>query len=495
MRKVPLWFPLLLFVLPAFILAATGGPDQYGYTWIDSDEPGGSVFEWIDITEPGSLISELADNNYSTPIDLGFDFYYYTYIFDEVYIGSNGYLKFPRPMNIANPFPDSIPSAGHPNGFIAVSMMDLNLRDEGSVYYWTNDVDSMIVSWIDVPGWNSGGSHTFQIIIDASNYNIRFNYGANTGTVFEDDILIGIASPSEEIGLVHSADEYIPHENYSILFQPPLGHPPAEINDIAILEVFNDESHGFYLNETDLINPQVLIKNVGNQVESIVEINCTITDPNNWIVFDEITVITNMIPGQEEWIDFNTMWTDSILGAYKIEASLSPDDNLSNDNLKTEVQIVHFEGGFVHKYTDWEPESFWEFPGGQGEIAVKIHSAFPYIDIMFLSMYMREVTPGAQFTAKIYAADGPDGLPGTLVYQRTQGAPSGGSWVSVPARAEIMDTTAYIAWEFLDNSTVEIGCDRSMPLSRNTLENRNGWASFRQNETLEPMVFFHFGEG
>ena len=162
-----------LFLLPVFCFSQTsGGPDGYGYTWVDSNDPQGPIYNWIDIEIPANLVSGLGDDNIigSFPIE-SFNFYWYNVT--SLSIGSNGFIAFSNPQNIASPFP-SIPLASGANDFIAPLLSDLTftgINNPGKCYFDNHNIDSTIISFIDVPFWQQfspqyTGSNTFQIILN-----------------------------------------------------------------------------------------------------------------------------------------------------------------------------------------------------------------------------------------------------------------------------------------------------------------------------------------
>ena len=58
-------------------IADIGGPDNFGYRWVDSDEPGTDLeFDWIEINQIGQSLT-LRDDEVEGPINMGFNFDFY----------------------------------------------------------------------------------------------------------------------------------------------------------------------------------------------------------------------------------------------------------------------------------------------------------------------------------------------------------------------------------------------------------------------------------
>lgn len=138
-----------------------GGYDDYGYTWIDSDQPHGPSFSWVDISGIGTPVS-LGDDSYVGPIDIGFTFPFYGDEHSEFYICSNGLITFGTGSAVYNN--THIPGSGFPNNFIAPWWDDLNPAIGGEVYYHS-DEERLIVSFIGVPKYGYESSVTFQAIL------------------------------------------------------------------------------------------------------------------------------------------------------------------------------------------------------------------------------------------------------------------------------------------------------------------------------------------
>ena len=79
-------------------ILGTGGPDAFGYTWIDSDEPGGPIFDWVDISGIGTPIvfdpTGYKDDGNVGPFPIGFSFNFYGNTFDQFRACTNGWLSF-----------------------------------------------------------------------------------------------------------------------------------------------------------------------------------------------------------------------------------------------------------------------------------------------------------------------------------------------------------------------------------------------------------------
>ncbi len=133
---------------------AHGGPDAYGHTWTDSDEPGGPDFFWIDITSIGTEIAwdqGNADDGFTDPIPMGMTFNYYGINYNSVVIATNGWVSFTRALdafafseNFAIPFNDEL------NTLLAVDWDNLDGGSSGHCYYYHDPAaNAFIISWVN----------------------------------------------------------------------------------------------------------------------------------------------------------------------------------------------------------------------------------------------------------------------------------------------------------------------------------------------------------
>src|SRR6266571_5356766 len=130
--------------------ATTGGPDSYGYIWVDSRSPSPTVpYSWVDITGRGTKLT-LGEDNCTFEIALGFQFKFYGTITSNIFVCPNGFITFSVPDSFdANP---PTPSFVISNNTVAAFGADLNPGDAGSngVYIYGTPNTSpkrFIISW------------------------------------------------------------------------------------------------------------------------------------------------------------------------------------------------------------------------------------------------------------------------------------------------------------------------------------------------------------
>jgi hypothetical protein len=232
---------ILLFIfaiMAQFAFAQTsGGPDAFGYSWKNSDDAQGPVFSWIDISGSGTLVAGIEDDNAVGPFTLPFQFYYYDSSYTEIKIGSNGWVSLNNFGNVASCFP-VIPTPGiGGDNLICPFTADLNFADGsitnyGSIYYQTLGTDTFIVSYIDAPFWVNAtpdfvGYNTFQVIFDASDYSITFQYLQMEDTLASyvsaciRNSVVGIENKDGSIGLEVYADTILPPDSMAVKFTCP----------------------------------------------------------------------------------------------------------------------------------------------------------------------------------------------------------------------------------------------------------------------------------
>ncbi len=205
------------------VVADTGGPDSYGYIWVDSRTPSPVYgYNYIDISSSGSKLN-LPDDGCTFEVSLDFQFRFYGTIVDQVFVCANGYVTFAVPDSyFADP---PIPSLSTPNNRIVALGIDLDPSASGSggVYVKSFPFSTprrFVIAWERVHKLFSNQEETFEIILEqydlSNDGRVIIQYERLEG--ISGIPLVGIENATGSSGLVYPGPL---EDQLAVAFLPP----------------------------------------------------------------------------------------------------------------------------------------------------------------------------------------------------------------------------------------------------------------------------------
>jgi len=441
---------LVLLFLPALLLG--NGPDQGGYRWIDSDEPGGPQFEWIDISSSGTQVP-LGDDDNLGPFALGFGLDFYGHLRDSIRVCSNGWLSFTSESHQFHHHP--VPDVRDPNSLLAPLWADLDPAQGGSVLYLADTSNGrFVVSWIDVPFRGTGDSCTFQAVLDTGG-TIVFQYlrlpaSVRLGT---DSCSVGIEDDSALTGLEYLYDgspvQNRPHDSLAVEFYR-LQH---DVCPWAVLRPVGPVLAG------DSIAPLVVVWNPGLSPESL-----TVKLRIGGSYQEELTV-TGLAPVTRRQLQFPVWVPTADTHALELVTDLDGDECPANDTLRMEV--VASDMGEL-SYDDGEQDTWFMKNGSPAnDWAGAVRFSVPYGQFRLLGakVFVAETTPLGKVMVCPDSGGAPKyGSPYLLAESVAASQPE--TWIEVAADTQLTTTDDLWLLAFWQQraTSPRIGEDRDPPI-------------------------------
>ncbi len=190
-----------------------GGPDEFGYSWIDSNDPEGPEYVWNDISESGTLVTDWHECDNCSWYDdgykglaMGFDFPFYGETYNWFYLSSNGFLSFNYAMiHFSGAMNFHLPYQHYLANVIAPFWDDLSIID-ANVYIQYNENETIIQ--YDNATFNYDEDHVNMQMVLRRGGGIVFYYEELEGS--SSSATVGIENQAGTIGLeVSYNQEYI----------------------------------------------------------------------------------------------------------------------------------------------------------------------------------------------------------------------------------------------------------------------------------------------
>jgi hypothetical protein len=206
----------VVFYFPGYTSRGQGGPDSFGYSWIDSDEEGGPNWEWNDISETGILVEGLGDDAVAGPFEMDFTFPYYGQEKNHFWISPNGAISFnDQFLSFAN---SPIPTNSNYIDFIAWFWDDLMIDTAISRVYFKNYAEKTVVQFTKMVHYPGTESFITGQVIMVNNGTIMIRYRLVSESFDKTSATVGLQSydPSMGLQVVYNA-EYV-HSEMAVRF-------------------------------------------------------------------------------------------------------------------------------------------------------------------------------------------------------------------------------------------------------------------------------------
>ena len=280
----------LLMLLP-IASARSGGPDEVGYSFSDSDEADGPHFNWIDATQGNVIFNGRVDDACWT-FALPWEFSFYDVSFNTAWVNSNGLMGLgPSCTNARSN--TMLPGSGY--GDLLAPYWDdmyINRSPSTGAGIFQTEGGTAPQRWValefhklNLPYFRGGSSYevTFEVVL-YENGDILYQYldsqtsysSRNRGA----SATIGIENGDQSAGLLYSYNSYYAlKDDLAILFTPPV--PPT---DDLLVDMVNLPDPLDLMTENPV---QATILNKGLDTQNNIEVNTQIYGVSTDIVVDE----------------------------------------------------------------------------------------------------------------------------------------------------------------------------------------------------------------
>ncbi|MDK9700034.1 MAG: T9SS type A sorting domain-containing protein [bacterium] len=156
-----------------------GGPDAFGYRFVDSQEPNGPVFNWI--PGGGTNITGLTDDNSMGPFPIGFDFSFYGNTYTQFYACSNGMIQFGGAYNYS--YSTTLPHVSDSAG-VWMWGRDMHCGYGGTTVTYQNLTapNRLVVTYDSLAQYSTATNRVSLQVILYQSGEVLVQYGTITGT-------------------------------------------------------------------------------------------------------------------------------------------------------------------------------------------------------------------------------------------------------------------------------------------------------------------------